>query len=227
MKRMFSPNVREELEKIDVVGNLLLRLPSTHDTWNPLCRAQWLEMVTLLSGYILSAQGDRMLMAHSVEGRFPFLDCNLVDFANQLPARHKLLALDEKHLLKSAFNELIPESIIKRPKQPYRAPDAASFFCGDSPDWAKELTSESTLRKAGIFVPDAVARLIAKCRLVKGSKMSNTDNMRIVAVLSTMLVHHQFIEQDGRGSSDERPAKPMKIIDKVTNAYPARRKPRL
>lgn len=53
--------------------------------WDALCKAQWLEMVTLLPGYILSAQGDRMLMANSVEGRFPFLDCNLVEFSNQLP----------------------------------------------------------------------------------------------------------------------------------------------
>jgi asparagine synthase (glutamine-hydrolysing) len=221
MKLMFNPDLWQEIEKTNVVEDLLSTLPDNHNTWNPLCRAQWLEMITLLSGYILSAQGDRMLMAHSVEGRFPFLDCNLVDFANQLPARHKLLALDEKHLLKIAFNDLIPKSIIKRPKQPYRAPDAASFFSGNNSDWVDELTNESRLRRADIFVPDAVARLTAKCRLVKGLKMSNTDNMRIVGILSTMLVHHQFIEKDGRGSSDECPAEPMKVVDRVTQASPS------
>ena len=60
-----------------------------------------------------------------------------------------------------------------------------------------------------------MARLRDKCLRVKGLKLSNTDNMRIVAILSTMLVYHHFIEQDGRGDSDERPPKPMKIIDKV------------
>jgi asparagine synthase (glutamine-hydrolysing) len=128
IRRMLNPDLREEMEKIDVVEGLLSRMPDDHRGWDPLCKAQWLEMVSLLSGYILSAQGDRMLMANSVEGRFPFLDCNLVDFANQLPPRHKLFALDEKHLLKVAFEDLLPESILKRPKQPYRAPDAASFF---------------------------------------------------------------------------------------------------
>ena len=203
------------MEKTDGVADLLACLPNSHPGWDPLCRAQWLEMVSLLSGYILSAQGDRMLMANSVEGRFPFLDCELVDFANRLPARHKLLSLDEKHLLKVASRDLIPESILKRPKQPYRAPDAASFFYGDNLEWVDELTSESKLKGAGIFAPKAVARLRDKCRQVKGLKMSNTDNMRIVAILSTMLVHHHYIEQDGRGNSDERPPKPMKIIDKV------------
>ena len=215
IKLILDPGLRQEMEKTDVVEDLLSCLPNLHQGWDPLCRAQWLEMVSLLSGYILSAQGDRMLMANSVEGRFPFLDCDLVDFANRLPARHKLLSLDEKHLLKFASKDLIPESILKRPKQPYRAPDAASFFYGDNLEWVDELTSESKLKEAGIFAPKAVARLRDKCLRVKGLKMSNTDNMRIVAILSTMLVYHHFIEQDGRGDSDERPPKPMKIIDKV------------
>ena len=215
IKLILDPDLREEMEKTDVVESFLSNLPNSHERWDPLCKAQWLEMVTLLSGYILSAQGDRMLMANSVEGRFPFLDCNLVNFANQLPARHKLLSLDEKHLLKVAAEDFIPESILKRPKQPYRAPDAASFFYGGHLDWVEELTSEFRLREAGIFAPKAVERLTTKCRAVKGAKMSNTDNMRIVAILSAMLVHHQYIEQDGRGGSDEQPPKPMKVVDQT------------
>ena len=128
LKLFLNPDFRLEAEKTNVIEELLSNLPDSYDRWDPLCKAQWLEMVTLLSGYILSAQGDRMLMANSVEGRFPFLDCNLVDFASQLPPRHKLLVLDEKHLLKIAFEDMIPETILKRPKQPYRAPDASSFF---------------------------------------------------------------------------------------------------
>jgi asparagine synthase (glutamine-hydrolysing) len=215
IKHTLTPELREEMRKGNVVEDLLSRLPDSHQKWDPLCRAQWLEMVTLLSGYILSAQGDRMLMANSVEGRFPFLDCGLVDFANQLPARHKLLALDEKHLLKIAFSDLIPKPILERPKQPYRAPDAASFFYKDNLGWVGDLTNEAAVKKTGIFIPDVVSRLTAKCRQVKGLKMSNTDNMRIVAILSTLLLHHQYIDQDGGRQSDERPPEPMKIVDKV------------
>jgi asparagine synthase (glutamine-hydrolysing) len=201
------------MEQTNVAEDFLSTLPGSHQGWDSLCRAQWLEMVTLLSGYILSAQGDRMLMANSVEGRFPFLDCNFVDFANQLPARHKLLALNEKHLLKVAFSDLLPESVMKRPKQPYRAPDAASFFNVKHLDWVDDLLSEDTLKRAGIFNADAVLRFADKCRRVKGLKMSNTDNMRVVAILSTMLVNHHYIDHDGRGESDEEPAGTVTIID--------------
>ena len=121
-------------------------MPAGSDNWDPLSRAQWLEMTTLLAGYILASQGDRMLMANSVEGRFPFLDRDVVELANALPARHKLFGLEEKYLLKRAFADLVPADILHRPKQPYRAPDAASFFATGAPDWVGEVTSESRHR---------------------------------------------------------------------------------
>ena len=70
-------------------------------------------MRTLLSGYLLSSQGDRMLMAHSVEGRFPFLDTDVVELANSLPPSYKLRGLDEKHVLKRAAAGLVPDAIIR------------------------------------------------------------------------------------------------------------------
>ncbi len=213
LKHILNPDFRAAAERTHVIEELFSRLPDSFYKWDLLRRAQWLEMVTLLSGYILSAQGDRMLMANSVEGRFPFLDCNLVDFASRLPSRHKLLALNEKHLVKVAFKDMIPNSILKRPKQPYRAPDAPSFFSGKDLGWIDEVTRPSRLENAGIFNPKAVAKVISKCRRVKGHKMSNTDNMRIVAILSTMLVHNHYIEKDGSGGRDMRPAEPITVID--------------
>jgi asparagine synthase (glutamine-hydrolysing) len=216
VRLMLEPALRERVEGIDVAGELLARLPPEHSRWPDLARDQWLEMTTLLAGYILAAQGDRMLMANSVEGRFPFLDCELVAFANRLPARHKLLALDEKHLLKVACGDLLPDSIRTRPKQPYRAPDAGSFFAdGRALDWVDDLTSEARLRRAGVFNATAVERFVSKCRKTGGRQMSNTDNMRLVAVLSTMLLHDQFIEGDGRGAASERPPEPVTEIDRV------------
>lgn len=216
LRMMLSPSWRQAMNDAPVADQLLARLPREHEKWSNLGRDQWIEMTTLLSGYILSAQGDRMLMANSVEGRFPFLDCELVDFASKLPARHKLLGLDEKHILKAACGEMLPRAIKERPKQPYRAPDAASFFYQvKALDYVDDLTTKERIERAGIFNPVAVERLMAKCRRVGGIRMSNTDNMRIVAILSTMLLHDQYIESDGRGWSNEVPAEPMTIIDRV------------
>jgi asparagine synthase (glutamine-hydrolysing) len=69
-----------------------------------------------------------MLMAHSVEGRFPFLDHRLVEFCNRVPPSLKLRGLDEKYLLKRAVKDLVPAEILRRAKHPYRAPIFRSFF---------------------------------------------------------------------------------------------------
>lgn len=152
-----------------------------------------------------------MLMAHSVEGRFPFLDPDVVDFAATLPARHKLWGLEEKHILKRAFADIVPAGIVKRPKQPYRAPDATSFFGDAQPEWLGEVTSERAVRDAGVLDPRVVTGLLAKCARSGSRAMSNTDNMRLLAVLSIQLLHSELL---GRGHDDAPPA-PMTAVDLV------------
>jgi asparagine synthase (glutamine-hydrolysing) len=213
IRRMLRPEFLEATGASRPDKALIERMPPGHEAWDPISRAQWLEFSTLLPGYILSSQGDRMLMGNSVEGRFPFLDREVMDLANSFPSRHKLLGLDEKHILKREFADLLPEDILHRPKQPYRAPDAASFFKGPRPDWIEEATSEQAIKDAGIFESSAVASLFAKCTAVQGERMSNTDNMRVLAILSTQLTHLQFIAGDGAGQDKEAAPKPMLIID--------------
>jgi asparagine synthase (glutamine-hydrolysing) len=199
IKSMLSGDLRDRIRR-GGADDVVAAMPSGSEDWDPLSRGQWLEMTTLLAGYILASQGDRMLMANSVEGRFPFLDRDVVDFANALPARHKLFGLEEKYLLKRAFTDLVPDDILHRPKQPYRAPDAASFFAADRPGWFDEVMSERAVAAAGVFEPSVVAGLMAKCQRTGGENMSNTDNMRVLAVVSTQLTHDSFIAGGGTGA---------------------------
>ncbi len=197
LTRLLRDDLRRSVESADVVSGLLGSLPPGFSDWSLLDRGQLLEMRTLLSGYILSSQGDRMLMAHSVEGRFPFLDHGIAEFACALPPQHKLLGLSGKHILKRAFEGLIPAGVLRRPKQPYSAPDAASLFPEKPIDWVDDLLSEASLREAGLFEPKAVQGLADKCRESHGKGVSNVDNMRAVAVASTMLVYRQFVRGGG------------------------------
>ena len=198
LKRLFRPELRAAIaasDRPDVVDELLGQLPADFNRWSPLAQDQYLEVRTLLSGYLLSSQGDRMLMAHSVEGRFPFLDANVVALANSLPASYKLRGLSEKHVLKQASEGLVPPAIIARKKQPYRAPDALSFVAEDAPEWIAEVLSPAAVRDAGVFAPRAIEQLWAKLRGRRESgQYSNSDNMAIVGVLSTQLLFRQFID---------------------------------
>ena len=167
-------------------------LPRDFARWRPLERDQYVEAKTLMSGYLLAAQGDRMAMAASIEARFPFLDHRVIEFACRLPPRLKLRALREKVLLKRAFADQLPASIVARSKQPYRAPDSACFFAEGRPlPWVAELLSADALRRADLFDPLAVGKLLEKCRA--GRAIGFGDNMAFVGVLSTMLLHEQFI----------------------------------
>ncbi len=196
LKRMFAGEMAKVLDGVDAVETLLEDLPEESCHWHPLALAQYLEIRTLLSGYLLSSQGDRMLMAHSVEGRFPFLDHHVVEYCNSLPHNHKLKVLDEKHVLKRCALELIPREIVERPKQPYRAPDAPGFLGPAAPDYVGEVLSDASVEQAGIFEADQVRRLVAKCENgVTRNKLSNADNMAFIGVLSTQLLWDRLIRR--------------------------------
>ncbi|MCK5797900.1 MAG: asparagine synthase (glutamine-hydrolyzing), partial [Deltaproteobacteria bacterium] len=197
LQRIFRKERHAELEGFDAIAEVEAQLPPEIDTWEPLGKAQSVEIVTLLSSYLLSTQGDRMLMGNSVEGRFPFLDPNVIDLANALPPEAKLHVLDEKHLLKQAAKDLLPASILQRPKQPYRAPDAQSFVQDDAPAYIAEVTSEEAIEAAGVFHPKGVARLFAKMQRMRDKTPSNADNMAVVGILSTQLLDRFFIRGEG------------------------------
>lgn len=196
LKRFFSSQLHATLAA-DPALPVLSDLPQQFSEWEGLSQAQYVEIVTLLSPYIISSQGDRMLMAHSVEGRFPFLDADVVAFCNLLPARYKLPRLDEKHILKRLAGGLVPDSIISRNKQPYRAPDAACFVARNAPAIVDDALSHDSVVRAGVFDPRAVHALHSKLQRVVNSAhqvtLSNTDNMAFVGILSTQLLDHAFV----------------------------------
>jgi len=190
--QFFSGDVRATLKDWDSLDAVNAILPSDIATWRPLSRDQYIEAHTLLSGYLLSSQGDRAAMANSVEARVPFLDHRVIEFASRLAPTLKLRGLNEKYILKRAVRDIVPSSIVSRTKQPYRAPDSASFFVqGKSADYVDDLLSETKLRQAGYFEPVAVRRLFEKCR--KGDAIGFSDNMAFVGILSTMLLDELLV----------------------------------
>jgi len=187
-----SPDVRAAATAFDPVK--ALQLPVDSARWEPLNQDQYIEAHTLMSGYLLCSQGDRMAMAASIETRFPFLDHRLIAFASRLPPRYKLMGLMEKYLLKRSMDGLLPDALRHRSKQPYRAPDSQSFFHDGEPvDYVADLFSVSQLKEAGYFDVQAAIRLFDKARA--GKVIGFGDNMAFVGVLSTLLLHDQFIRR--------------------------------
>jgi asparagine synthase (glutamine-hydrolysing) len=190
----FSEELRSAMGDFNPLKEAVLQLPPGFGRWDLFSRAQALEMDTFLCNYLLSSQGDRMAMANSLEIRLPFLDYRLVEFASSLPARWKIQGLDEKHILKRTFRKLLPENIYRRPKQPYRAPVREVFFGPVEETYVEDLLSETALKRSGYFHPSRVAHLVAKFRGENSSVSSETQNMALVGILSTQLLHRLFVE---------------------------------
>ena len=199
--QFFSREARAAIGERDAAEHVLTRLPAGVADYLPMGRDQYVEAHTLLSGYLLSSQSDRVAMAHSVEGRFPFLDHRIIEFANQLPPSLKLRGLTEKYVLKRTVRDILPAEVVNRTKQPYRAPDSQSFYNDGAPvDYVEDLLSSERLRHAGYFDADAVRKLADKCRA--GRAIGFSDNMAFVGVLSTMLLDESFIRSPRPGTGE-------------------------
>jgi asparagine synthase (glutamine-hydrolysing) len=201
-KAFFSGDLASRLRG-DAVSRLAEGMPDNIHRWHPFNRAQYVEAKVLMAGYLLCSQGDRMLMANSVEGRFPFLDHRVIEFANGLHPRHKMRVLKEKFLLKRAMKPYLPESIVARHKQPYRAPDIPAFFSGGRTEYVRELLNPETIARYGYFDAPKVQRLLQK--IERGHAIGNKDNMAFVGILSTQLWHYHFVERFHQNFHDERP----------------------
>ena len=199
VSRFLSSGFVEGLGGHDPVQALFDSTPEEVRRWRPLARAQYLEVRTLLSQYLLSSQGDRMLMANSVEGRFPFLDHRLAEFSARLPDWLKLRGLTEKYLLKRLAKGRVPPQVVSRTKFPYRAPVAEALVGRQAPAWSQELLTREAIDAVGVFDGRKVEKLLQK---LKGSSTppSEADNMALVAVASTQLLADRFLS--GRAVPD-------------------------
>jgi asparagine synthase (glutamine-hydrolysing) len=105
------------MTSLDVRGQLLGRAPVN--------QALYLWAKTLLPGYILTVLGDRMEMAHSVEGRVPFLDHEVVELICSLPVAQKIRGMTEKFVLREAARPVLTDTVYRRQKHPFLSPPAS------------------------------------------------------------------------------------------------------
>ena len=209
--RFFSDELRSAVDIERGADGSLPPLPRGFEKWHPLSQAQYLEISVFLSQYLLSSQGDRPAMGHSIEGRFPFLDVRVVEFCNRLPPRLKLHGLTEKFLLREAARDWLPDEICQRGKRPYRAPIHRSFFNAETPDYVREMLGPGEIKAAGLFKPGAVAGLVA--RIDQGNPLGESDDMALAGILSTQLFHRQFI-RDFRLAAPLAESDDVKVVDR-------------
>jgi asparagine synthase (glutamine-hydrolysing) len=210
VKAFYRPEVAAELPDGAALERLRARLPEGFGRWSALERAAYLEVTTLLEPYLLAAQGDRVAMAHGVEGRYPFLDHRVFDHAAALPPARKLDGMRDKIALRELAADVLPAGIAERPKLPYRAPETAAFFSGEPEPWVLERLSPEALRTVGIFDDARVEGLVRRCRA--GRATGPREGMALVGVLSTQVWHETFCAPSERSYPPET-SEPRVLVD--------------
>ncbi|MBN2593263.1 MAG: asparagine synthase (glutamine-hydrolyzing) [Sedimentisphaerales bacterium] len=210
IKTFFSQELNSAVGQYDGYEQVRQSLPESFGQADDFSKAQYLEMAIFLSNYLLSSQGDRVAMAHSLEIRVPFLDPRVINFMAKVPAKWKILGLNEKHILKKSFEGILPKEITSRPKNPYRAPIKQSLLNEKTAEYTKEVLSAESLGKTGLFDAGKVTRLLRKAQAVEN--LSEIDSMALVGILSSQIIHSQFVQSFTGVSADS--VAPALIVDR-------------
>jgi asparagine synthase (glutamine-hydrolysing) len=188
-QQFFSQDYREIIKNSDELKQMEELLPKDFMDWSPLQRAQYLEVETLFSNYLLSSQGDRVSMAASIECRYPFLDYELVEFANSIPDNKKIMGLNEKHIVKKLAQKYVPEMITSRKKFPYRAPINIHELMKD--EYIRYMLSLESLKLFGIFNPISTVKFISSA--AHKQMPSERDCMLFMGILTTQILYDEFM----------------------------------
>lgn len=192
----YTREFSERLGAIDVIGELRASLPTRFFGWSALNQAAYLEMTTRLSPYVLGSCGDRMTMAHGVEGRYPFLDHRLFEFAAALPTGSRLRGLRDKEVLRRWASRILPDQANGDRTPQYRTPDAHSVFVSNSSSLIVNHLGSEAIRRVGIFAEAPVKDFVLRCKT--GPRPAQGEIQAMVGVLSTQLWYYQFIESARR-----------------------------
>jgi len=148
----------------------------------------YLDVKLRMQDHLLNEHGDRMVMMNSTEGRYPFLDINLIDFVRTLPPDLKLNGYEEKYILKRVAEGLVPNEIITREKFGFRAP-GSPYLLQQGIEWIHDLLAPERIKRQGYFNPDVVA-MLTKRNSVPGFRLNahlETDLLMVVITFGLFL----------------------------------------
>uniref|UniRef100_UPI0040562F88 asparagine synthase (glutamine-hydrolyzing) n=1 Tax=Acetatifactor sp. TaxID=1872090 RepID=UPI0040562F88 len=145
--KVYSADVRGEIDKFSAWASSPVNVKRLENLSSQK-RRSYIDYKLRLSDHLLGEHGDRMFFSHSVEGRHPFLDAELLDFVITIPDKYKLKGVNEKYILKKAGEGIVPDEILKRKKFPFQAPGMSAMIKKPA---GVDFLSDDMIRKYGIF----------------------------------------------------------------------------
>ncbi|HYK43462.1 MAG TPA: asparagine synthase (glutamine-hydrolyzing), partial [Thermoanaerobaculia bacterium] len=156
-KSLFSESVNSQYANFDFTRYGVVD-PAKLNGLHPVHKRSYVDLKVRLADHLLADAGDRMLLAHSVEGRFPFLDIGVMDSVLRMPPHMKLNGFREKDVLRKIGARYLPARIAKREKFPFAAPGGPQLLRLKTA-WVEDVLSYEMVARQGYFNPQYVEAL--------------------------------------------------------------------
>ncbi|HEX6040438.1 asparagine synthase (glutamine-hydrolyzing) [Longimicrobium sp.] len=158
---------------------------------HPVNQSLYLWGRTMLPSYILCNVGDRMEMAHSVEGRLPLLDHHLARVAACMPVEMKIRGMTEKYALREAARPVLTDTVYRRQKHPFKAPPATLRTDGPLFAFLQDTLRGATLDGPGIYDRGRVAALLDAVPSMDAGGRARTD-MLLIWMAGLCILHESL-----------------------------------
>ena len=200
-RQLLTKHAREKIGELEPYAGVRAVLEQANAT-SLLDRLLYVDIKTYLQELLMKQ--DQMSMATSVESRVPFLDHKLVEFSCSLPDRLKLRGGTTKYILRQAMKQVLPPSILARPKMGFPVPIGA-WFRGQYSSIVDEYVLSERARARGLFEPEFVRSL------VKRHKAGEDHAERLWALVNFEIWQRQFFDGEGTRHSPEVAAEALAI----------------
>ncbi|WP_200929855.1 asparagine synthase C-terminal domain-containing protein [Nostoc piscinale] len=174
---------RQFFNHIDVKGQLKGR--------EPVNQSLYLWSKTNLANYLLRMLGDGVEMAHSIEGRLPFLDHKVVELVRNMPISLKINGLTEKYVLREAAKPFITDTVYKRQKHPFIAPPSTFNLKEPLQQLIQDTLRSSAMSHLPFYNQCAIVQLLDKLPAMNDTQRATTDFL-LLRVLSAYFLQEKF-----------------------------------
>jgi asparagine synthase (glutamine-hydrolysing) len=173
------PASRSFLNDIDVAGR------------HPLNQSLYLWSKTRLPNYLLTILGDRMEMAHSIEGGVPFLDHCLIEVVRRQPVTQKIRGAAQKYVLREAVRDVVTDTVYRRPKHVFQSQPATFNPDGKFNTMIQDVLQSSVLGSIPYFDQDKVVTPLDTLRTSDEGQSLANDHV-LLTLLSACALQQRF-----------------------------------
>mgnify|MGYP001143291893 CR=1 FL=1 len=189
-RKLYSGNLAAQLDSFSAINQSPIMYNKVKGLKSQR-RRSYIDYKLRLVDHLLADHGDRMSFGHSIEGRHPFLDRNVIDFTVNIPEHYKLRGVKEKYILKKIAEGIVPSEVINRRKFPFSAPGMPEML-KKNVSIVNEFMSDSIIKKQGIFDVDYV-NLLKERYMEDGFKLNIPyDSDYLIIVLTVTMFNEIF-----------------------------------